>query len=73
MRRPATGGRRSGMGVRRRESVRPECYSTTRAGSNDGYAGCLRDCRWASTFRFTRWRALSTVFGSQPMRSPIAS
>jgi len=41
-------------------------------GHPTDYSSTARACRWAPTFRFTRWSALSTVLASQPRRSPMS-
>ena len=44
-----------------------------RAAFGRPYRSTWRDCWWVSTLRFTRWRALSIVFVSQPSSSAICS
>jgi hypothetical protein len=63
-RRKRGAGAPAGARLRIPPSILPVAASQPRA---------RRACRWASTLRLTRWRALSTVLGSQSSASPIAS
>jgi hypothetical protein len=69
-RKRAEGGTRT----RNRAITNRVLFQLSYPGADPGsYARARRACRWASTLRLTRWRALSTVCGSQPSDSPIAS